>query len=203
MQFTRTTIFALLLTVGLAVAPIAYHYSQGNLTAAPLPPQAQTDAVMVFTGSSDRISKGYQFFLLGFAKKIMITGYDYPRYVQEPKARRLSDVSKKNISKDRVYIDLEAKNTIENAKNGADWAIKNHVKSILLVTTEAHMPRAYFELRRLLPDNVKVYTNAVPGKLKYRGLDSEKGRLICRLYETATGTSFCYTARNALRSLGL
>ena len=195
----RSTLIILFLAVGLAVAPPIYHFAQGNLSVTHLPPTTKTDAVMVFTGSSDRLAQGYKFYLKGLAKRMMITGYDYPRDVRGPGVLALS----KRVKKDKVFIDLEAKNTIENAENGAEWAIKNHVESILLITTDGHMPRAYFELRRLLPDNVKIYTNPVPGKLKYAGIDSEKSRLMCRLYETATDTSFCYKTRDIARNLGL
>lgn len=195
----RNTIIALTLAFGLLVTPPLYHFSKGNLSAAPLPPKVKTDAVMVFTGSSERLAQGYQFYLKGLTKKIMITGYDYPRDARPPKVRALS----KKIKKSAVTIDLAARNTIENARNGAKWALDNHVKSILLITTEGHKDRAYFELRRLLPDYIKIYTNTVPGKLTYAGVDSEKSRLLCRLYETATSTSFCYQTRNIVRSLGL
>lgn len=199
MNSLRITILTLFIAVGLAAAPPLYHYSKGNLSAADtaLPATAKTDAIMVFTGSADRIKKGYEFYSSGLAKKLMFTGYDYPKQIREAGVKKLL----KKVDKDQVYIDLKAANTIENAENGAEWALKNHVKSILLVTTEGHMPRAYFELRRLLPPEVKVYTNAIPGKLKYPGVDSEKGRLLCRLYETATDTEFCYKTRDIIRDL--
>ncbi len=196
----RKAIIGVVVVVAVAACgslPLLSHYLKGNLTFSQLPSQEKPDAVMVFTGSSDRLVEGYNFYLKGLSKKLMITGYDYPQLAKEPSVRKLL----RKVQKGKVYIDLKARNTIENAQNGAQWALKNHVKSILLVTTEGHMPRAYFELRRLLPPDVKVYTNAVPGKIKYAGIDSERGRLLCRMYETATGTSFCYQTRSFVRSL--
>ena len=190
---------ALFLAMALTLmsAPLVYHYAKGNLSAAPLPPKSHTDAVIVFTGSADRTVKGYQFYLMGWAKKLMITGDDYAHESKVPKVRRLS----KRADKDDVTIDLKATNTIENAQNSADWALKTKVKSILLITTEGHMARAYFELRRLLPEDIKIFTQPVPGKVRHAGLDSEKGRLLCRLYETATGTSFCYQTRTMVQGI--
>ncbi len=178
-------------------APLVYHYSQGNLSSTILPDKARTDAVMVFTGSADRTIRGYQFYLMGWAERLMITGDDYQNEIRVPKLRNLS----KRANKNDVTIDLKATNTIENAENGAAWAIQNKVKSILLITTEGHMPRAYFELRRLLPDDIKIYTKPVPGEVHHAGMDSERGRLLCRLYETATGTSFCYETRELIQGL--
>lgn len=200
MLFMRLTIIAFLVVVGLMALPPLYHLSQGNLPIdETLPPEAKADAAMVFTGSTDRLAEGYETYLEGDAEKIMITGKDYPRDAKGAEARKLS----KKVRKDAVYVDIGAKNTIENAQDGAEWAIKNHVKSILLITTEGHMPRAFFELRRLLPEDVKVYTNPVPGSLHYSGLDSETGRLLCRLYETTTDSSFCYKTRKIVQNLGM
>ncbi len=197
MKRVRNIALGMLLGFGLLAAPVFYHYSKGNLTWTPLPPKSHTDAVVVFTGNADRTAKGYQFYLMGWAKRLMITGDDYQKEVKVPKVKQLS----KRADKDDVTIDLEATNTIENAENSAQWILKNGAKTVLLITNEDHMDRAYFELRRMLPENVKIYANATPGKIDYPGLDSEKGRLICRMYETATGTSFCYQTRDIIKSL--
>lgn len=200
MLLLRNAIFVVLLALAVMVAPPLYHYKKGNLSAQPLPPTAKADAVMVFTGSAERIVEGSESYLEGKAKRLMITGKDYAKEAKEPKVRKLL----RKVRKDKIYVDPSARNTIENARDGAAWALKNHVNSILLVTSEAHMPRAYFELRRLLPENIKIYTNTVPGgSQKYSKLDSEKGRLLCRMYETATDTSFCYKTRTLARELGL
>lgn len=197
MKRARNILLGMLLGFGLLAAPIMYHYSKGNLTWTPLPPKSHTDAVVVFTGSADRTAKGYQFYLMGWAKRLMITGDDYKTEVRVPKVKQLS----KRADKDDVTIDLEATNTIENAENSAEWILKNGAKTVLLITNEDHMDRAYFELRRQLPESIKIYANATPGKIEYPGLDSEKGRLLCRLYETATGTSFCYQTRDIIKTI--
>jgi uncharacterized SAM-binding protein YcdF (DUF218 family) len=193
-------LMGVMLAIGVMAMPVLYHYSKGNLAwaAVPLPPKSHTDAVVVFTGDSDRAVKGYQFYLMGWAKRLMITGYDYTKeYKEEPKVRRLS----KRADKDDVTIDLEATNTIENAENSAEWILKNGAKTVLLITNEDHMPRAFFELRRQLPESIKIYTNPTKGEIDHAGLDSEKGRLLCRMYETATGASFCYQTRQIIQAL--
>lgn len=201
MVMWRVTIFILLISACLMAMPPLYHFSKGNLSSdEPLPPAQKADAVMVFTGSSDRLVEGYEAYLEGIARKIMVTGRDFPTDAQEPEVRQLS----KKIRRKDIFVETAAENTIENAEEGAEWALRNHIKSIVLITTENHMPRAYFELRRLLPDSVKVYTDPVPGgSRKYSKVDSEKSRLFCRLYETATDTDFCYKTREIVRSLGM
>ena len=200
MVFSRYVILSVLLMGLLAVCPLLIHYAEGNLTMKSPPTREKMDAVMVFSGSSNRLVEGYDYFLQGKTKKLMITGNDYPRMAANSAVKKLLRKVKKR--KNQIYIDLKARNTIENAENGAEWAMKNHVKNILLITTEGHMPRAYFELRRLLPDNIEIYTKTVPGNRgRYAGLDTEKSRLLCRMYETATKTDFCYQARDLIRTI--
>jgi uncharacterized SAM-binding protein YcdF (DUF218 family) len=200
MVFSRYVLLSVLLVALLALCPLLTHYVDGNLTMKSPPAKQKMDAVLVFSGSSNRLVEGYDYFLQGKTKKLMITGNDYPRIAADGAVKKLLRKVKKH--KDQIYIDLLARNTIENAENGAQWALKNHVKNILLITTEGHMPRAYFELRRLLPDDVKVYTKTVPGNRgRYAGVDTEKSRLLCRMYETATKTDFCYQARDIIRTI--
>lgn len=200
MIFMRFLALLGILTVLLVAGPVLTHYFEGHLTMSPPPEKEQIEAVMVFSGSTDRLVEGYDYFINGKTQKLMITGDDYARIAARPAVKKLLRKIKKH--KDRIYIDLLARNTIENAENGAQWALKNHVKNILLITTEGHMARAYFELRRLLPEDVKIYTKPVSGSHdRYVSLDTEKSRLICRMYETTTGTNFCYQARNLIRSI--
>jgi len=193
------TIMGVVLAIAVLATPVLYHVSKGNLAwAAPLPPKSHTDAVIVFTGDADRTVKGYQFYLMGWAKRLMITGNDYnEEYQEDPKLRNLSS----RADKKDVTIDLNATNTIENAENSAEWVLENKIKTVLLITNKDHMPRAYFELRRQLPETVKIFTRPTAGEIDYAGLDSEKGRLLCRMYETATGTSFCYQTREIIKAL--
>lgn len=179
--------------------PIAGHYIRGNLTYSALPPEEKTDAVMVFSGSPDRLAEGYKLYMQGLTKKLMITGNDYFINAKSPQVKKL--VHKIKNQKNKIFIDLTAENTIENAEMGADWAVRNNVKSILLVTTQAHMARSFFELRRLLPDDVEIYTHEVPGQYEVAGIDSEQTRLLCRMYETAVDGDFCYQARELIENL--
>lgn len=199
MLFLRSAIIALCLLTVLITLPLVGHYMRGNLTYSALPPQEKTDAVMVFSGSPDRLAEGYKLYEQGQTKKLMITGEDYFINAKDNRVKKL--VRKLKNQKDKIFIDLTAENTIENAMMGADWAIKNNVKSILLITTQAHMARSFFELRRLLPEDVEIYTHEVPGGYEVAGIDSEQNRLLCRMYETAVNADFCYHAREILENL--
>ena len=50
-----------------------------------------------------------------------------------------------------VDIDKEARNTIDNATETAEWVALHRYGSIIIVTSNYHMPRALAELARVLP----------------------------------------------------
>lgn len=196
MVSSRTFFFALIAVLGILLAPPIGHFARGHFSYDDLPAEEKTDAIMVFSGTSERLAEGYDLYLQGLTKKLMITGNDYPILAKAPEVRKI--VQKIRRQKDKVFIDLTAENTIENAESGAEWAIANNVKSILLVTSEGHMQRAFFELRRLLPDDIEIYTHTVPGAYNVAALDSEQAALLCRVYETAINADFCFQARDIL-----
>jgi uncharacterized SAM-binding protein YcdF (DUF218 family) len=51
-----------------------------------------------------------------------------------------------------VDIDKEARNTIDNATETSQWVALHHYNSIIVVTSNYHMPRALAELGRVMPD---------------------------------------------------
>ena len=50
-----------------------------------------------------------------------------------------------------VDIDKEARNTIDNATETSQWVARNHYTSVIVVTSNYHMPRALAELGRVMP----------------------------------------------------
>ena len=50
-----------------------------------------------------------------------------------------------------VDIDKEARNTIDNATETSEWVALHHYGSIIVVTSNYHMPRALAELARVMP----------------------------------------------------
>ena len=131
---------------------------------------------------------------------MLITGFDYETEAKKESVHRLEDESDKS----GLSIDLLARNTIENAINAAQWTMEKGVKSIRLITSESHMDRAYFELRRILPQDITIFSDEVPDFYAAdQGFNSEANMLKCRMYETVWGFSFCYEAREAARHFGL
>ncbi len=199
MRLLKGTILTLAAAFGIAAAPPAYHYARGNLTFSRLPEGKPTDALMVFTGTSDRIVHGYDLYMNGYSGSMMISGYDYAQALEEPYIKAMAAKSEGG----RIFIDDKAENTIQNARNGAKWIKEQGIKSVLLITSGNHMARSYFELRRLVPDSVKIYAEPLKNYQAPPSYDNERTRLACRVYETVSGIPFCYPARSAVREFSL
>ena len=65
--------------------------------------------------------------------------------------------------KSQITLGYEALDTLGNAEETAAWVNANHIQTLRLITSNYHMTRSLFELRRLLPE-VQILSHAVVGK---------------------------------------
>ena len=80
-----------------------------------------------------------------------------------------------------VDLDRESVDTRSNATQTADWIAAHHYRSVRLVTTDWHMPRARFEMARLLrPRNVAILADAVPSEPGFEALFGEYNKYLIR-----------------------
>jgi len=182
-----------------AASPPTYQYMAGNLSPVPATPTLKTDAVIVFTGANDRLVEGFDLYMSGYAAKMMITGDDYAVASHSPE---IADLAARSDPAG-IFIDLLAGSTIDNGVNGAKWAVENNVHTIRLITSENHMARAYFELRRVLPRDIQIYADSLPSYHSTAAVDTEGNRLICRVYEATVNIPFCYQLRDIAQNFGL
>ena len=121
-------------------------------------PMERTDAVIVPTGSAGRIGRGLEVVQTDSADTLLVTGVD-------PEVKPAEFAEEFNVPDDVmeccVTLGFAATDTRGNALETREWAEANGVKSLRLVTSDWHMRRAAVELRRELPDDVKVIEDAV------------------------------------------
>ena len=104
--------------------------------------------MVVLTGGADRVSDAIELFSRGYADRLLITGVN--QAITKTEIARLNPRSRELIE---CCVDLgyEAVNTIGNAKEARDWAEQNKItQSLIVVTSNYHMPRAMAELRHEL-----------------------------------------------------
>lgn len=108
-----------------------------------VPGTEKADAVVVFGGSDARTTKGYGFANEGYAPFLIVSP------ASEKYLNRLDKTYRKNYSY-QYLIEDRAKTTFQNAVFVADLIEKHHLTSVVLVTSDYHMPRSAFLLKLLL-----------------------------------------------------
>jgi uncharacterized SAM-binding protein YcdF (DUF218 family) len=110
----------------------------------------QADGVVVLTGGSDRVQEAAELLARGQARRLLITGVNKATSGREiakllPMSRHLFDCC--------VDLGYRAQDTIGNAVETRDWAKAHGIAgSLIVVTSNYHMPRALVELSAALPD---------------------------------------------------
>lgn len=111
-------------------------------------PQRSADGIAVLTGGMSRIDEAMKLLAEGKAKRVLITGVNRTTTTEELK--ELASQGDQYFTC-CVDIDKEARNTIDNATETSQWVAQHHYTSIIVVTSNYHMPRALAELGRVMP----------------------------------------------------
>ena len=107
------------------------------------------EGIVAFTGGSDRVIDAAAILARGQAQRLLITGVH--RTTRSSVLARLLPVSREMFN---CCVDLgyEAKDTAGNARETRLWAQAHHLtRSLIVVTSNYHMPRALLELSAVLP----------------------------------------------------
>jgi|GEM_PF-594299 len=118
------------------------------------------DAIIVLTGSHGRIETGFQLLLDKKAPDLLITGV-LKRVSKDQLIDKNSDKltqKQKQILKSHCCIDIDyiADTTHTNAIETQKWINRNDIQSIILVTSESHMPRAYLNFLWEVDKNISI-----------------------------------------------
>jgi len=116
-------------------------------------PERRADGIVVLTGGSLRVSDAMELLAAGYGKRLLISGVnpmiaagDISRLLQENQA----------LLHCCVDLDHSAVNTRSNAAEARRWAHERGFKSLILVTSNYHMPRAILELSHAMPDTTLI-----------------------------------------------
>lgn len=145
----------------------------------PMPAPAQkTDAIVVLTGGPGRIDRGLNLLEEKQAERLFISGV-----AREVKPRELAAEYDRPLSLFNccVALGFEAEDTRSNATEVANWVNRRSYNSVRLVTTDWHMRRAEFELRRHIDKNVTIIPDAVRSQPNFRTLFREYHKYLAGL----------------------
>ena len=110
---------------------------------------AATDGVVVLTGGAQRITTAISLMERNKGKRLLISGVN-ENTTQKAIQRAIG--SNSPAFDCCVDVGYQALDTKGNAEETAAWVKRNGYSSIILVTSNYHMPRALLELRAAMPD---------------------------------------------------
>jgi uncharacterized SAM-binding protein YcdF (DUF218 family) len=137
------------LMLGLVLLTIGFFIFAWNLQRTQPEPARTADGIAVLTGGAARIEEAMKLLSQQKAKRLLITGVN-----RTTSTEALKDLASEGdqLFSCCVDIDKEARNTIDNATETSQWVAQHHYNSIIVVTSNYHMPRALAELGRVMPD---------------------------------------------------
>lgn len=149
---TLIAVVALMWLVGL----FAFAERVRSLTPAPEPVRA--DAIVALTGpSAERVNAAIRLLEQDKGRRVLISGVN--RDVRRQELRALTPGSTR-LFNCCVDLGFEAENTVGNAQEIAAWARSKGYHSLIVVTSDYHMPRSLLEIRGAAP-GVKLTPYAV------------------------------------------
>ena len=131
-----------------------------QLRGAEAEPASHADGIVVLTGGSSRVSDAMELLAGGYGKRLLISGV-HPTNAVSDISRSLPD--NQSLLGCCVDLDRSAVNTRSNAAETRRWVHERGFKSLIVVTSNYHMPRAIVELSHAMPD-IKLVPFAVVGE---------------------------------------
>ena len=115
------------------------------------------DGIVVLTGDQYRIAKGIELLKNYPDKKLLISGVNKNINVIDIMEKFPNN---KNFFECCIDIGKDAKNTFENIIETFKWMKSNEFTSIIIVTSDYHVPRVKLEINRFI-DNQEIFYEVV------------------------------------------
>jgi uncharacterized SAM-binding protein YcdF (DUF218 family) len=131
------------------VAAVGFVAFLSQLRGVEIKPARNADGIVVLTGGSSRVSDAMELLAAGYGKRLLISGV-HPTNAASDISRSLPD--NQALLGCCVDLDRSAVNTRSNAAETRRWVHERGFKSLIVVTSNYHMPRAITELSHAIPD---------------------------------------------------
>jgi uncharacterized SAM-binding protein YcdF (DUF218 family) len=144
--------------VGAAVGFVGF---LSQLRGVEMKPSSNADGIVVLTGGSSRISDAVDLLAAGYGKRLLISGV-HPTNGVADIARSIPD--NQQLLTCCVDLDRSAVNTRSNAVETRHWVDERGFRSLIVVTSNYHMPRAIVEMSHAMPDITLIPFSVVGDK---------------------------------------
>lgn len=111
-------------------------------------PDRRADGIVVLTGGSSRVSDAMELLAAGYGRRLLISGV-HPTSTANDISRTLPE--NQSFMACCVDLDRTALSTRGNAAEARRWAEGRRFKSLIVVTSNYHMPRALVEFSHAMP----------------------------------------------------
>jgi len=142
------------LAIVFVAAAVGFVWFLSQLRGVEMKPGSNADGIVVLTGGSSRVSDAMELLAGGYGKRLLISGV-HPTNEASDISRSLPDNSlpeNQSLLSCCVDLDHSAVNTRSNAAETRRWVHDRGFKSLIVVTSNYHMPRAIVELSHAMPD---------------------------------------------------
>jgi len=123
----------------------------------------RADGIVALTGAAARIPDAIELLATDRGKRLLITGVH--RATSSKEIARLTPLYSRYFTC-CIDLDRSALNTFGNALETKRWARAHNFNSLIVVTSNWHMPRAMAELAHQLPDVTLVAYPVISEKVK-------------------------------------
>lgn len=161
---------------------------------APMPVESAVtaDAIVVLTGGKGRLEHGFELLAAGMGKALFISGAGKSVTRADLVLRAPPGIINyvRAMPEDRIALGSSAENTIGNAEETARWVAARRAGSILLVTSNYHMPRAIREFKELMPQLTILPAAVFPDDFSLDGWwkrDGERAMILSEYHKLLAG----------------
>lgn len=125
--------------------------------------ERKADGIVALTGAASRIPDAIELLAAERGKRLLITGVH--RATSATEIARLTPLYSKYFTC-CIDLDRSALNTLGNALETKRWARQHNFNSLIVVTSNWHMPRAMAEISHQLPDVALIPYPVISEKVK-------------------------------------
>ena len=164
-RFARAIGF-LTMTIGLVILLMlagGFFWFAWQIQTEEAPLGRSADGIVVLTGAASRIPDAIELLAAERGKRLLISGVH-----RDTRAKEIASLTPLYSKLFNCCIDLDrsALNTFGNAIETKRWAVEHNFNSLIIVTSNWHMPRAMAEMRHQLPQATLIPYPVISEKVR-------------------------------------